>query len=316
MTADLPKVGLPGEDIDKLTRIEITNADKGSVTLEKKGDAWEVAKPVSAKANASNVKSLLDNLKELQAKETIDRTKNLYAQYDLDDNKAVHVMAFKGEEKAFDAYFGKSGSRGQLVRLEGKDGVFTVKGYQGYQYTRELKNWRETSILKFEDDNVLEATVTNKNGKFSFSKNGDKWTGSKGPGEWKEFDESKLKDMLRAYKSLNAEDFGDAKSDAGLDKPEENGGIVTLRLKDNGGTITINVGKVAKGSSRFATKVGGTAPFMSCRLGQPIGPWERPRSGRSQIRKRTTRMRRPRQSPRITATKKRTNRVIASAVDL
>src|SRR5262249_48808286 len=71
--ADLPTIAPPKDDVEKITKIQIKNADKSDVTLEKKGEAWEVIKPLSAKANTSNVRSLLDNLKELKLKEVIDR---------------------------------------------------------------------------------------------------------------------------------------------------------------------------------------------------------------------------------------------------
>jgi hypothetical protein len=268
-TADLPAISVPKDDVEKITKVEIKNADKSSVTLEKKGDAWEVTAPVSAKANATNVRSLLDNLKELKVKEVIDRGAGTYGQYELTDEKAVHVTAFKGADKALDLYFGKSGSRGQMARIGGRDGVYVASGYSSYLYTREVKNWRETSILKFEDANVIQVSVTNKNGLFSFSKNGDKWAGSltkrdkegklekKPEKAWEKFDEAKVKDMLRAYKSLNAEDFGDEKADTGLADAEKEGGIIKITLKDNAGEHVIKVGKTAKGSSKFATKEGG-----------------------------------------------------------
>ncbi|EYF03537.1 DUF4340 domain-containing protein [Chondromyces apiculatus] len=267
-TADLPKIGVPKDDIEKITKLEIKNADKSDVTLEKKGDTWEVVKPVAAKANATNIRSLLDNLKELKTKEPIDRTGATYEQYELTDAKAVHVVAYKGAEKAADLYFGKSGSRGQMVRLGGQDGVWIAGGYSSYLYTREAKNWRETSILKFEDANAIQVEIENKNGKFSFSKNEEKWSGTFAPRDkkgkleaagkkWEKFEESKVKDLLRAYKNLNAEDFGDEKSETGLDNPVENGGVVRVVLKDNAGDYTIKVGKTSKGSSRFAVKEGG-----------------------------------------------------------
>ena len=131
-----------------------------------------------------------------------------------------------------------------------------------------MKNWRETSILKFEDANAIQVEVVNKNGSFSFSKNGEKWSGSyakrdkdgklgSAEKEWKKFSEEKVKDLLRAYKALMAEDFGDEKSDTGLDKAEENGGVVRIKLKDNAGDLAIKVGKVQKGTSRYALKDGG-----------------------------------------------------------
>jgi hypothetical protein len=155
-----------------------------------------------------------------------------------------------------------------MARIGGKDGVYVAGGYSSYLYTREAKNWREMSILKFEDANAIQVEIENKNGKFSFSKNDDKWSGTfasrdkKGklekPGKkWEKFDEAKVKDMLRAYKNLNAEDFGDEKSDTGLDAAAENGGVVRVVLKDNAGDYTIKVGKVSKASSRYAIKEGG-----------------------------------------------------------
>ncbi len=275
--ADMPTISVPKDDADKITKIEVTSPDKDDktkkvkVTLEKKGEDWDVTSPVQAKANASNVKSLIDNLKDLKAKEIIDHTGGSYEQYELTDDKAVHLVAYKGAEKAADLYFGKSGSRGQMARIGDKPGVYIAGGYSSYLYTREVKNWREMSILKFEDANAIQVEVTNKNGYFSFSKNGDKWSGAvtkrdkdgklqKDPEkEWKKFDEAKVKDLLRAYKSLNAEDFGEAKDMAasGVDNAEENGGVVHIKLKDNAGDLVIKVGKVQKGTSRWAVKAGG-----------------------------------------------------------
>src|SRR6185295_14751780 len=61
----------------------------------------------------------------------------------------------------------------------------------------------------------------------------------------------------RAYKALAADDFAEEKADTGLDKAEDNGGVVHIKLKDNAGEITVKVGKTAKGTSRYAIKDGG-----------------------------------------------------------
>jgi hypothetical protein len=277
-SADLPTVAVAKDDGDKITKIELTSSDKDDknkktkVVLEKKGEDWDLTTPTTAKANASNVKSLIDNLKEIKVKEQIDRSTASYDQYDLSDDKAVHVVAYKGADKADDLYFGKSGSRGQMVRIAGKDGVYVLSGkagesYSSYLYTRDVKGWRDGAILKFEDANAIQVEVTNKNGQFSFSKNGDKWSGSftkrdkdgkldKPEKEWKKFDEAKVKDLLRAYKALTAEDYGEDKDKAssGVDKADAEGGIVHIKLKDNAGDLTVKIGKVSKGTSRWAMK--------------------------------------------------------------
>jgi|RhiMethySRZTD1v2_1073278.scaffolds.fasta_scaffold277365_1 uncharacterized protein DUF4340 len=258
-SAALPEIKLAADDADKITKIQIQNAGKGEVVLEKQGDAWKLTKPVNYAANQANVKSLIDNLKELRLKDSIDTGKTQYATYDLDDDKAVHVQLYKDATKAFDLYFGKSGTRGQMTRLTDKDGVYVTSGYSSYLYTREVKDWRDREILKFDDANVVSASITNQNGAFSFSKNDDKWSGSFKGKAIPSLEPEKVKDMLRSFKTLTADDFGDGKSapETGLDKPS----VVTFTLKDEGGTIKILVGNTSVGTSRYAQKDGNPTVF-------------------------------------------------------
>src|SRR5689334_21131215 len=160
-SADLPDLKAP-DDIDK---ISITNADKGEVVLEKKGAGaeakWEVTKPVQAPANQTNVKQLLDNLKELKAKEVITSapSEDQKKEFQFEKDKAVKVQTFKGSDKKLDATFGKSGARGQMAMVEGKPSIYAVAGYSSYVYAREVKGWRDTEILKYDDANVSQVTI-------------------------------------------------------------------------------------------------------------------------------------------------------------
>lgn len=257
-SADLPELKTP-EDVDKIT---IENADKGEVVLEKKGDKWELTKPVVAPANQANVKQLIDNMKDLKAKEVIAAapSEDQKKEFLFEKEKSVHVVAYKGAEKKLDASFGKSGARGQMAMVEGKPGIYTVGGYSSYLYAREVKGWRDTEILKFDDANASQITITNKNGELSFTK-GDKWAGTFKGKPIANFDEEKVKDLARAFKSLNAEDFGDGKApaDTGLDSPEA---TVTISLKDNAGKYVVNVGKTSTGTSRYAQKDGNDTVYV------------------------------------------------------
>ena len=264
MTADLPDLKVTPEDLDKIV---ITNAGKGDVELDKKGadkDAkWVVMKPVEAPANQTNVKQLLDNMKELKTKESIlsSATDDQKKEYEFDKDKAVHVVAYKGSDKKLDVTFGKSGARGQMAMVDGKPGIYSVAGYSSYSYAREVKGWRDTEILKFDDANADHVTVENKNGSFSFTKGGETWAGTQGGKPIADFDPEKVKDGVRNLKALNAEDFGDGKptSDTGLDAPE---GKVTVSLKDGAGNYTLKIGKVSSGTSRYAQKDGDATIFV------------------------------------------------------
>jgi Domain of unknown function (DUF4340) len=256
--AALPKIKLAADDLDKITKVEIKNGTKSDVTLEKAGDggdSWRLTKPVNFPANQSNVKSMLDNMKMIEAKELMDPGKGRYAEFDLGDDKAVHVQAFKGTQKVMDLMFGKSGSRGQMFRVPDRDGVFIAKNYAAYQYQRDVKDWRDRDLLKFEDGNVISITIARPQGTLSVSKNADKWTATFKGKPLADFDPEKVKSMLSTYKSLTAEDFADGKSaeETGLDKPEA---TVTITLKDNGGTFKLSVGKTSSGTSHYVQKEG------------------------------------------------------------
>jgi hypothetical protein len=263
-TASVPTLAVPG-DLDK---ISITNGDKPEVVLEQVADPkagsgadagaatkWVLSKPLSADANQASVKDLVANLADLKVEERVNLRLDEDTRKDkqLDGQHAVHVTAWKGGDKKFDAMFGKSGSAGELVVLTDKpNDVLAVKGYSAYLYTKDVKDFRNKEILHFDDDKVFEVGVTNSHGALTFSKGGDgKWTGKLGTKPIEHFDSEKVKDMLRAFKNLTAEDFGDGKTPAetGLDKAEAQ---VTFHLNGDPSTVDLAVGKVATGNNKWA----------------------------------------------------------------
>jgi len=239
---DLPELKV-GDDEDKIT---ITNGSKGEIVLEKKGDKWELTKPVSAVANQTNVKSLVDNMKDLKVVDQVTGAKP--EDYDLQPDKAVHVVAMKGADKKLDARFGKSGGLGDAFMLEGNTNIFLVKGYSSWMYGRETKDWRDRQMFDFKDTDVASMEITGAHGHFLFTK-GDKdggasdWAGVHDKKAIPSLDGTKVGNAVGSFKNLMAEDFGDGKTSAetGLDAPEE---TVVIKMKD-GATHTLKIGKPA-----------------------------------------------------------------------
>lgn len=262
--ASLPKIEISEETTKAIDRIVIHKpAPKEGggaaedIELVKTGeDAWSLEKPAKAKANASNVKSLLENLPKLSLSEAISQGKDEYERWGVSDDKALHATFFKGQESVFDVYFGENGSRGQMTRLGKQDGVFAIKGFSKWLYERDAKGWRDKSMLKFDDKEVVKVEVQNANGVFTFDKAGESWTGKHGKTAAAakpidKFQPSKVDDLLRAYKALSAADFGDGKQPAevGLATPEA---TVAIDLKGGTGKHILKVGKTAEGTNRWA----------------------------------------------------------------
>jgi hypothetical protein len=279
---DMPKIAATDESLKKIDKVVITQppdstktgaaAKGGEITLKKTGEEWKLAAPIEAETNQANVKSLLDNIKSISVTERIDPSKTAYDKYKLSDAKAVHAVFYEGAKTAYDLYFGENGSRGQMTRFAGKDGVYAVKGYSSYLFTRDVKGWRDMTLMKLEEDKVARVDIENENGSFTFEraakdakkdakdapkdakKDEAKWKAkfkkAKGTAEAiKKFDPAKVDDLIRAYKALNATDFTRDKSaaDTGLDKPAA---TLTFTLSD-GGKRQLKLGKTSEGSSRW-----------------------------------------------------------------
>lgn len=270
----LPNFKLAEADGEAVTKLVVKEKDKDEVVLEKRGEKWWVAKPIEALASEQNVKAAIDNLKSISAEDVINATADapkMYKDYELDDAQALHVTAFKGEkggDKVYEALFGKSGSRGQMARIGGKPGIWVVKGYSSFQLAREVKDWREKEMLKFEDANVVSFSIQNEKGAFSFSKHEDKWNGTFKGKAIEKFDQEKAKDMLRAFRNLNAQDFADDKSDklAEIGLGEKPIASVEFVLKDDAGKPTLHFGNASTDSGRYAQKPGEKTVFI-------VGSW-------------------------------------------
>jgi len=176
---DLPNATLKPEEVEKIAKIELKNADKPGVVLEKKGADWMITAPIQAKANQSDVKTLIDGLKELKLTEAIDRGTATYDQYEVSDAKGAHMTLSDGSGgKLLDVVFGKKGGRGQMLRVAGTDGVYVDPDYQPFLITKDVKGWRDKTILKIDDKNVTAVEIENANGKYAFHRDGDNWAGS------------------------------------------------------------------------------------------------------------------------------------------
>lgn len=262
----LPKLAMTDEDVKKIDRIEIArpgDGDAGSaedIALVKKGEEdWALEKPVAAKANASSVKSMIDSMKKLEVKELIDGSKDSWSKYKLSDDKALHVVLKKGAEVAIDAYFGEDGSRGQMTRVAGKDGVYGVKGYSSYLVNRAGKDWRDKTIFKFEEKDIVKVAVATEKTTFTFDRAGEDWKAKAGTADLEKFDKSKLETLIRAYKALSAVDFalGKTVADTGLDKPAS---TITFEAAGGAAKYVVQLGK-SEGANRWAQRNGSDEIF-------------------------------------------------------
>jgi hypothetical protein len=267
----LPAIALGKEDAARVSKLELTSPDL-KVTMEKRGTGWELIAPIATEASSAKIVEAIQNLETLHLWKQLDPGTSYYGQYDLTEDKALHIVAWKGADKVVDLFCGKGSSDGQLVRLPDRDGMFALvnwgpQGYAGFLFTGDLRSWRETSIFNFAPEDVVGLEITNPKGGIAFAKSDGRWLATrqkpKPDGQlgratpWPRFDATKIETLLRDYRALAAEDFGDGvtPAEAGIDDAERSGGVIRIRLK-GGAALTLRVGKIANNRTRWAIKDG------------------------------------------------------------
>lgn len=303
-TPALPAIALDKNDAARLTKIELTrpddhDGDRGDdpagarslkITMERRGSGWELLTPIVSEASSTKVGEAIQNLETLHLWKQLDPGTSYYDQYDLTEEKALHIVAWRGADKVVDLFCGKGSTDGQLVRLPDRDGMFALvnwgpQGYAGFLFTRTLRDWRETSIFNFAPQDVVGIEISNPTLDLTFARIDGRWLATRGQPKpdrhlarakpWFGFDETKIEALLRDYRALSAEDFGDRVSpaDAGVDDAQRTGGVIRITLT-GGVALTLRVGKLANNmtrwsmkDSRWAIKDGGDGTLYA------IAPW-------------------------------------------
>lgn len=276
-----PQVKVVPEEIDKLT---LRAKDKPEIVLEKKDGNWAMAAPTAgAKVQKSAVDDLLNGLKGLTFKERIATGANQFAAYELDEGKGIHVVASKAGAPVVDLWLGATKSRGQMARLgnDAAGNVWSVTGVSSWTFDKAPKDVREKKIWDLSRDNIATIELKDAKGTFVFTKSesgGDAgasdaaaadggaaaaWTGTLNGKPIAGLDAAKVDDLLSAFTLggvLNADDFGDGKSEAetGLTSPEAT--VVSFKTKD-GVAQKITLGK-SDGTKRYALREGDTTVYL------------------------------------------------------
>lgn len=261
-SADLPAVQLGELGVQAADRVAITvpgETGPTEVVLVKKDDAWALESPVAYPADGQRVDSLLNNLAKLNVKERVDASADGYASHGLGDDEARHLVVSSAGTAIVDLYVGDGGSRGQMTRFSGRDGVYAVSGYSKQAVELDADAWRDKTVMTFDPAKVTKVQLNNENSKFAFTKAGDDWQGRMGSRSIPRFDPAKVTQLLNAFKGLKATGFGDGEilATAGLEKPNA---TLTFQLND-GSALELLVGGVSSGTNHWAKLASGPQIF-------------------------------------------------------
>ncbi len=236
-------IRLPDLERDQIVAIEITRPEDhgNAVRLERRGEEWFVTQPLEARADQSAVTTVLDKLHELEAAGIAASNPSFHERLEVDPAHGVRVVV-RGADGAqlADLWIGAYRSGSTMVRPEGEERVAQVRGSIKFAFNKEIRDWRDRSMLNVEADDVTEVAWTGPNGTFRFHRGASaegeagEWQMAEGSDAIEGFVASKVRSMLTSLARMRASDFAaaDVSSEAAGLGPES--ARVTLTIPGEG----------------------------------------------------------------------------------
>jgi hypothetical protein len=251
-----------------LDTLTVTRAG-ATTTLVKDGAKYKVTAPVAAAADDVAAKAAFDAVAKLELGDLVSENKTKHAEFEVDDVKAVHVVAKSakgggaGGAVLADLLVGKSTGSGTMVRLAGQDQVWLADAGLRPTLDKSPTDWRDKSITTFAADDAQIVTVKAKDGGVAIAKKAgktsagagteDKWDLVTSVPQIDKIDNSIPSGIVSTLSAFKTNDFADGAAPAttGLDAPAL---TVTVTLK-GGKNVTVLIGN-KKGDDDFYVKAG------------------------------------------------------------
>ncbi len=195
-------------DVEDVAKIQIEDADKKTLTLEKQNNEWILASGGGYPVKMNSVSDFLGKLVSLKAKSPIVSKKEHHHTLEVATEKfqrKIIVTLKQGDPYEF--LLGKSsGAKNIHFRFTKENDVYLAKGLSAWDAETAPSNWVNADFFKPEKEKIVSISLTNKNGNLTFAKN-DKgfWSLAELSSE-KKLDNAKLTTFLNSISSLSLDE--------------------------------------------------------------------------------------------------------------
>jgi hypothetical protein len=250
-----------------LSKLEITDGNGATVTLEKSGGAWTLDQPKGYPVEAGRVEKLIQSLEHLNVTRPMVSSPAHHAALRVADSefeRRVRLWSGSGTRPALVVYVGKSSSPGATaVRTGGRNEVYEVSDLNSYDLPGHANEWIERTLLPTRAEQVQRLDLTNGKGSFSVEKRDGRWrVAAPASQAAAAVDSTQVLSLLRSLCGLWVDEpVGPPDESAeGLTRPD-----ASLRLTQAaaggdqaGTTVTLKIGAAdpEHGGDRFAVRSG------------------------------------------------------------
>ena len=195
-------------DSAAVSKVEIKHEDV-ELTLEKRGDQWWLTEPVEYPANARFGEDLASKLSDLRIENLISQQTEKQEMFEVTDSQGIRVTVYAGGAP-ITIIMGKvsEGFRHTYMRLADSQDINLVKGVYRSYFTRNVRDWRDKTITKYDKEDLTGFVLTYPNKSMELTKLDTGWVAKIGNEEFaaKQNIVGRLTNLLG---SMNCFDFMD-----------------------------------------------------------------------------------------------------------
>lgn len=183
-------------DTSKVTKIVIyPKAEMGNaIELIKEPDGWKIISGTdSYHADQSMVRNMLVTLAALKPQRLAATEKSRWHEYDVTDSAATRVKIYTGRKLATHLYvgrfsyqppknqnpynYGQQGTMFTFVRLADEKSVYSVEGFLGMSFGRDVNDYRDKTVSHFSKEDLSRLAFTYPaDSSFTLVREGNSWT--------------------------------------------------------------------------------------------------------------------------------------------
>lgn len=246
---------------DQAAAIEIKTRGK-TVSLVKQ-ENWMVAlNEGSYPADKGEVENIFKTVNNMQRESIVSTDPNKYPVFELDPVNGAEVKISRSDHTLLAHFFvGKNGPDliSTYIRIGGEKDVLLLSGMIKPAFDKELKDWRDKTILNLKVEDIVKIDTISPKKKVSLKKD------AKGNWEMVEPEKAKVKkdviegmvNTLATLKAYDFEDGADLKA-CGLTSPPTK---IQITMKDNS-TLSLLIGKEKDSSKRYVKREDNPTVFL------------------------------------------------------
>jgi hypothetical protein len=157
----------------------VTFADDldNEVTFARRDDGWVLPGADDFPVEDEKVEEILDKIASLDTGRLIASNPMNFARLEVNDDDFRRKLSLESGESSKLLYLGGSGGVDTVyVRRAGEDNVYLGIGLSSWEFSTQTSTWLDANYVNAPLADVLEITVENAGGRFTFARGGDSWT--------------------------------------------------------------------------------------------------------------------------------------------